>query len=384
MLALVVAHQPGDWFEETLESLAAQDYERLSVAVVDASGLGIADRVHSVIPDADVINAPGSTGFTDAANSVLVSGLEESSFLLVCHDDVALATNAVTMLVTQAVDTGAGIAGLKLVHWDRPEVIQHIGFDVDRFGMGSDVTGIDELDQEQHDSVREVFAVSSAVMLVRSDLFIRLGGFDAAMAFRGEHIDLCWRARMAGAKVVTAGGAKARHRGQLTVRVGDIDIRSQDRRSSLRSMLVNHGRISLLVFLPLAALLTAGEIALAVSTGHLGRARAVASAWLWNITRIFEIASRRRANSQIRQVRQADVTAMQYLGSVRLTSFMQQRFGGGDAEGPGGFFNSAGRGLSRFPQHQQSPYGVVDMGCSGSCGAVRLAISHSRWGAGRG
>ena len=344
VLAVVVAHQPGDWFEETLESLAAQDYEHLSVAVVDAAGSDIADRVHSVIPDAAVIDAPESTGFADAVNSVLVSGFE-SSFLLICHDDVALAMNVVTALVTQAVSTGADVAGLKLVHWDHPEVIQHIGFDVDRFGVGSDVTGIDELDQEQHDAVREVFAVSSAVMLVRSDLFIRLGGFDAAMAFRGEHIDLCWRARMAGAKVVTVGGAKARHRERLAVRTKNIDVRFEDRRSSLRSMLVNHGRISLLVFLPLAALLTAGEIVLSVVTGHLGRARAAASAWLWNIIRIVDITSRRKANARIRQVRQADVTAMQYLGSVRLTSFMRQRFGGDDHEGPGGFFNSAGRGF---------------------------------------
>ena len=37
VLAVVVAHNPGDWFEEALGSLAGQDYAHLSVAVVNTA-----------------------------------------------------------------------------------------------------------------------------------------------------------------------------------------------------------------------------------------------------------------------------------------------------------------------------------------------------------
>ena len=340
VLAVVVAHRPGEWFRETLESLALQDYGPLSVTVVDAAGSGIGPRVAEVLADAAVIDAAGASGFSEAANAVLSADLH-ADFLLVCHDDVALAPDAVSTLVVEALRSNAGIVGPKIVEWDRPEIIRHAGYDVDRFGVPADRAGAHELDQEQHDGVRDAFALPSAVLLIRGDLFARLGGFDAGMTFRGEDVDLCWRAQMAGARVMFVGGAVARHRGGLASRTGVDDVRLTQIRHALRSMLVNHGRLSLAVFVPLAVLMAISEVVLGVFTAHFGRARDVVSAWVWNISRLDVVLERRRANTQVRRVRQADVTALQYLGSVRLVSFLRRQFGG---ESPG-LLTAAGRGV---------------------------------------
>lgn len=339
---VMVAHDPGEWFEETLESLARQDYEHLSVAVVDAAGSGIGRRVRAVIQDADVIHAPGADGFSAAANAVLSTDLM-ATYFLVCHDDVVLAPDVVSILVKEAQRSNAGVAGPKLVHWDRPEVIQHVGFEVDRFGVASDLAGVDELDQEQHDTVRDAFAVSSATMLIKGDLFVRLRGFDPAMSFRGENVDLCWRAQMSGARVVAVGDATVRHREQLAARTGVDHVRLEHSRNSLRAMLVNHGRFSLLFFVPLAFVISLVEMLLSAVTGRLRRLRVSASAWLWNLGRLGDVLDRRRANTRIRKVRQADITALQYFGSVRVASFVRNRFGEDAKEGVGGFFASAGR-----------------------------------------
>ena len=71
-----------------------------------------------------------------------------------------------------------------------------------------------ELDQEQHDAVRDVFALPSACMLVRADLFRALGGFDPSISFYGDDVDLCWRAHLSGARVVVVPAARARHHGR--------------------------------------------------------------------------------------------------------------------------------------------------------------------------
>src|SRR6185437_14085441 len=68
-----------------------------------------------------------------------------------------------------------------------------------------------ELDQEQHDGVRDVFYVSSAAMLVRTDLFTELGGFDPDTFPGSEDLDLCWRARLAGARIMVVPDARAAH-----------------------------------------------------------------------------------------------------------------------------------------------------------------------------
>ena len=340
VLAVVVAHRPQEWFGETLESLALQDYEALSVAVVDAAGSDIGPRVAEVLSDAAVIDAAGASGFSEAANAVL-SASPKADFLLVCHDDVALAPDAVRTLVVEAMRSSAGVVGPKIVDWDSPEIIRHAGYDVDRFGAPADRAGAHELDQEQHDGVRDSFAVPSAVMLIRRELFTRLGGFDAGMTFRGEDVDFCWRAQMAGARVMFVGGAVARHRGGLASRTGVDDVRLTQARHGLRAMLVNHGRISLTIFVPLAVLMAISEVVLGVFTAHFGRARDVVSAWVWNVSRLDVVLERRRANAAVRRVRQADVTALQYLGSVRLVSFLRRQFGGEST----GLLSAAGRGV---------------------------------------
>ena len=338
VLAVVVAHDPGDWFTETLESLSMQDYPALGVVVVDAAASGIGARVAEVVPHAAVIDGSGTSGFSQAANTVL-DAETDADFLLVCHDDVALAPDAVSVLVAEALRSNAGIVGPKIVDWDRPEILQHAGYDVDRFGVPAERIGAEELDQEQQDGVRDVFALPSAVLLIRRDLFVSLGGFDGGMTFRGEDVDLCWRAQMAGARVMFVGGAAARHRERLASRTGVDDARLTETRHALRAMLVNHGRISLTVFVPAALTMAVLEVLLGVFTARIGLARDVVSAWIWNISRLDVIAQRRKNNALVRRVRQADVTALQYFGSVRLLSFMRRRSG---AE-PSGLLGAAGR-----------------------------------------
>lgn len=53
--------------------------------------------------------------------------------------------------------------------------------------------------------------VSGAAMVVRRDVFQRLGGFDERYYFFGEDIDLCWRARETGGDVAYIAAARAIH-----------------------------------------------------------------------------------------------------------------------------------------------------------------------------
>ncbi|MFQ5556909.1 MAG: glycosyltransferase family 2 protein, partial [Acidimicrobiales bacterium] len=332
VLALVVAHAPGDHFEETLESLGSQDYPRLSVVVIDAAGdESLDERVAGVLPEASVIDASDTHGFSAAANTLLDAALG-AAFVLVCHDDVALAPDAVRVMVVEALRSNAGVVGPKLVDWHDPSRLQHVGLVVDRLGMSADLVDPGELDQEQHDRVRDVFAVPSACLLIRGDLFQLLEGFDPVMSFRGEEVDLCWRAQLAGARVVVVPDAVVRHREDLVARRGVDDVRRTRSRHSLRAMLVNHGPISLLIFLPVAAVAALAEVIVALVTGRVGQVRDVAGAWVWNVGRMGSVWQRRRRNRAVRRVRPADVTALQQLASVRMSAFLRGQIGRGGAD----------------------------------------------------
>src|SRR5271165_595152 len=195
VVAVVVASDPARWFEECLKALAAQDYPNLDVLVVDAASHDqLTGRVAAVLPRAFICRQPENRGFSAGANEALVA-VEGASHLLICHDDVAPAPDAVRRMVEQAFRSNAGIVGPKFVEWDAPDRLLQVGLGVDRLGASFERVEPGELDQAQHDEVREVFAVPGGCTLVRADLFRALGGLDPDIELFGEDVDLCWRAQ---------------------------------------------------------------------------------------------------------------------------------------------------------------------------------------------
>src|SRR5204862_6703247 len=82
-------------------------------------------------------------------------------------------------------------------------------------GSGTRRTGVDrhEVDQGQHDAGGDVLAVSTAGMLVRRDVWDRLGGLDRTWPLAGDDVDFGWRANAAGERVVVVPRAVVRHAG---------------------------------------------------------------------------------------------------------------------------------------------------------------------------
>src|SRR5437868_9051126 len=112
VVAVVVANEPGDWFEEALVALGSQDYPNQSVLVMDAGGdagghTDCARRVAAVLPDAYLRRVANRPGFAAAANDVLQT-VQGASFLVFCHDDVAMEPDAIRLLVEEALRSNAG------------------------------------------------------------------------------------------------------------------------------------------------------------------------------------------------------------------------------------------------------------------------------------
>ncbi len=327
VVAIVVAHDPGGWFEECLTSLADQDYPRLRTVVVDAgSATPVAARVEASLPDATLLRIDEAVGFGPAVAAAL-DDVADSPFVLVCHDDVRLHADVVRLLVEEAYRSNAGILGPKLVAWDDERVLVHVGSAIDKTGVQLPFAEPGERDQQQHDAVRDVAVVSGGVQLVRTDLLRALGGFDPALDLLGEDLDLCWRAAVAGARVLVVPRAVAAHREGLADRGTLDDRRRRLARARLRTTLVCYGRWHRLRVLPQAAVLTLVEVIAALLLGHLGQARDVAGAWPWNLRRLGDVRRRRRALHTMRRVSDRELRRGQVRGSARVTAFVRGQIG---------------------------------------------------------
>ena len=197
VVAVIVTTGSGPGLEATAASLAAQNYEQLSLLVVangDASH--VPERVAAVAPNAFVRVLDENRGFGAACNEAALM-IDGSAFFLFCHDDVLLEPDAVQLMVEAAYRTNAGIITPKVVAYEDTLVLLHAGQTCDRFGVVRERVELGEIDHGQQDLERDVFVAPGGVTLVRTDLFTTLRGFDPMITLLGEDLDLCWRAQVA-------------------------------------------------------------------------------------------------------------------------------------------------------------------------------------------
>lgn len=330
VVAVVVTRDPGPWLEETLRALADQDYPQLAVLVVAAGGAqDPSSRVGRVFPDAFVRRLDEPLAFGAAANEVL-SVVEGAAFFLVCHDDCAPDRSAVRLMVEESFRSNAGIVAPKVVSWDDPLVLLHVGMNADKTGAVVDRVQSPEIDAGQHDGVRDVFVAPSGCMLIRADLMAELGGFDPGIAAMAEDLDLCWRAQVAGSRVVVAPDARVRHLEVIAAGVEPVPTgpdasatpQALQRRHELRALLKCYGSFHLWRVVPQAVALSVGEVLVALVARDRARARAVANAWRWNYAHRAELRSLRRTVQRSRQVSDSQIRRNQLRGSARLSEYI--------------------------------------------------------------
>ena len=123
---------------------------------------------------------------------------------------------------------------------------------------------------------------------------------------------------MAGARVMVVPDAVVRHREVLLDRTGVDDIRKRRTRHQLRTVLVTGTVPSLIVTLPLLALISAGEALIALLTARFSHVGHIVSAWTWNLARLGDIRRRRVELRRQAKVRTSAIRSLQENGSVRI------------------------------------------------------------------
>lgn len=247
--AVLVSHDGARWLPDVLAGLLGQERPVQNVVAADTGSADDSARlVAEALGDERVLHLARRTSFgaavDEAARTAGVLTPEELPYLKrpggwdpatrtwvdenydlpelphgepvqwlwLLHDDCAPEPDALAaMLRVVDTDRHAAIVGPKLRGWyDRKQLLE-VGVSI--ANSGRRWTGLDrrEQDQGQHDQVRTVLSVSSAGMLVRRDVYEELGGFDRMLPLMRDDVDLCWRAHLAGHRVLVAPDAVLRH-----------------------------------------------------------------------------------------------------------------------------------------------------------------------------
>jgi GT2 family glycosyltransferase len=330
VLAVLVVRDAAHRLRDVLAALAAQTHPRLGVLAVDD---GSADDSHDIL-----VQALGEGRITRHARPEgLARSLEEvcrlpvaagAEYLLLLRDDVTLDPDAVARLVEAAhlrgVE-GVGIVGAKVVDQERPRVLLDVGRSADRFGHPFSALQPGEIDQGQFDRVLEVMCVSSSAMLITREAWQRIGLFDERLGDDHGDLDLCWRARIAGFRVLMTPLARARRPigGARPASGIGRSARHVEDRAALAVVLKNYGLLSLVWILPLGLALAIVRLLLLTLSRRFEEAVDVVAAIGWNVVHAPGTFRRRWRVQRARRVRDGALHRFMTSAGLRLPRWFQ-------------------------------------------------------------
>lgn len=296
---IVPAFNRAKDLEATLGAIAAQSYPiaRVDVLVVDTGSTDGTDaevrRLAQILPVAIRYARKPGGGPTGARNLGLTQ--TTAPFLAFVDSDVGLDPRwlAATVAAMEA-DRTLGAVGGKVVFAHAPEVLNAFGGTLSRIGLAWDLH-----EGEAADTVREpedVAWLNGSAMLVRSEAFRRIGGFDEALFYAYEEPDLCLRLRLAGYAVRVIPEALAYHRTGAEIGRSHGAITFHSWKNRLRVMLKVWSVGSLVTMLP--GLLAYQLTDTVLRPGRVEKLRALG----WNLRHLGDTLAARRRAQRLRRV----------------------------------------------------------------------------------
>jgi GT2 family glycosyltransferase len=221
LTAVVLNYRTPEQTALAVSSLTLSRTPPTEVLIVDNRSCdGSATMLREAFADVRVIEASANLGFSGGCNLGIRDALQRGArFILLMNSDVVVAPEALGHLrAVMEQNPRIGIAAPVLLSREEPDHVASAGiFFSERSGRMRHRASGRRIAAVGSDAVRIVDAVSGCVMLIRRDVFEKIGLLDEAYFFSFEDIDFCLRAREADFQTACVPDARAYHEGGRTI-----------------------------------------------------------------------------------------------------------------------------------------------------------------------
>ena len=293
---VIVTYQAGPALARCLDSLKGQDGLVETILVDNGKGGTELEEARG-LEFVRVLEPGENIGFAAGCN--LGAREARGDVVVFLNPDTVVAEGALAQLERALEDPGVGIAMARLRLLDEPEKLNSSGIEVHVTGIGW-AGGYGE-PAESITEVRDIAAPSGTAMAMRTQTFRELGGFAEELFMYLEDLELGWRVRLAGYRVVLEPAADVLH---------EYEYGRNPRKSYFleRNRLVfvlsaYSGRL-LVLMTPVLAATELGMLALALKEGWF---RDKLAGWGWLARNAGVVRRRRRATQGLRRVRDREL-----------------------------------------------------------------------------
>lgn len=331
---VILNYNGKKWLEKFLPSVLGLEVDAHQVIVADnrSSDDSVA-FLQREYPRIRLIEIAENLGFAGGYNKALEE--LEAKYFFVLNSDVEVSPAALSQMV-QYMEQHADVAACqpKILSYAEKEKFEYAGAAggyMDKYGYpfcAGRLFDKVEIDSQQYDTAREIFWASGAAMLVRSTVFKELGGFDDSYFAHMEEIDLCWRMKRAGHKIMVIPSAKVYHVGGGTLSYQSSRKTFLNFRNSLSTLFKNESSGNLIIKLPFRFFLDTAAVFKFLLGGEFGNAWAVVKAGLHFIAGYFRTRRRKKdytARIEKNRVGPSRVQEGQFQGSVVKAFFIHKK-----------------------------------------------------------
>ncbi|MGX8696092.1 MAG: glycosyltransferase family 2 protein [Prevotella sp.] len=223
-LAIVILNWNGaKMLSQYLPSVLRYSQDEATVYVADnASTDNSLDLLRQHFPQVKLILLEKNWGFAEGYNKALAQ--IDAQYYLLLNSDIEVTHHWLTPLI-EYMDTHEEVAAcqpklLSIFDKDMFEYAGACGGFIDRYGYPfcrGRIFDTVERDDGQYDYATEILWATGAALLVRARVYNNVGGLDGRFFAHCEEIDLCWRMRLQGYKIVCLPESKVYHVGGGTL-----------------------------------------------------------------------------------------------------------------------------------------------------------------------
>lgn len=223
-VAIVILNWNGArMLEQYLPSVVRYSREEATVYVADnASTDDSLQLLKSRFPEVRLITFERNWGFAEGYNRAFAQ--IEAEYYLLLNSDVEVTHHWLTPLI-QILDAHPDIAACqpKLLSVFNRTSFEYAGASggfIDRYGYPfcrGRIFETVEKDNGQYDNVADVLWATGAALLIRARDYNKVGGLDGRFFAHNEEIDLCWRLRILGRRIVCVPDSQVFHVGGGTL-----------------------------------------------------------------------------------------------------------------------------------------------------------------------
>ena len=213
--------------EQYLPGVLQYSRDEATVYVADnASTDNSMQLLRERFPEVKTIVLDKNWGFAEGYNKALAQ--IEAEYYLLLNSDIEVTHHWLTPMI-EYMDAHEEVAAcqpklLSVFNKDSFEYAGASGGYLDRFGYPfcrGRIFDTVERDNGQYNNVANVLWATGAALLVRARIYNKVGGLDARFFAHNEEIDMCWRMRIMGYKVVCVPDSQVYHVGGGTLPKGN-------------------------------------------------------------------------------------------------------------------------------------------------------------------